>query len=137
MDFKKREIVSLLEKRDAWRKGQITTEQMLTEVATSKSIYQWAQLDYKITMQIETSPKSLKKALIKRGLIGDGMLIDISPEESAKETLYCEHQNKVISREQCKERTCDPRFHESCEGCDSEKTTRRLLVQTLEGKTFQ
>lgn len=80
--------------------------------------------------------KRFRQDVLKTGLIGDSMVIDVSLEEAACEKVFCEDQNKDITRQECKERACDSKYFDQCQQCDTNKSTRRLLVQNLDGKKF-
>jgi hypothetical protein len=132
MDFKKQEIQNLLAKRAAWRNGEITIDQMLTEVAASNTLFKWAHFDYKVALQVSPKPKDLKRLLVKRGLIGDGLLVDIAPEAAASEMIYCEAANQPITREECKNRSGDSQNISWChEKCETDRTTRALVTNRL------
>jgi hypothetical protein len=81
--------------------------------------------------------KSYGLLVMQTGLIGDDLIVDVEPKQAASERVVCDDQNKVITREECKNRSGDPMHMDQCQECETNKSTRRLIVQTLEGKTFQ
>jgi hypothetical protein len=81
--------------------------------------------------------KKVRQDLMRTGLLGDSMIVDMSPEEAAAEKVLCPNMNKDITREECKDRSGNSMHFEECQECEINASTRRLLVQTLEGKSVQ
>lgn len=69
--------------------------------------------------------------VLQTGLIGDERILEVSLEEAASQQVLCESMNKVISREECKHRSGDSKFFDSCQGCDRNKTTRSLVTNRM------
>ena len=72
--------------------------------------------------------KKMQRQLFNFGLLGESLVIDIPVEQVEAQRLYCEDQNKEITRLKCKERLCSSEHFEQCKQCDECKITRRLLV---------
>lgn len=66
--------------------------------------------------------------LIKRGVIGDGCLIDVTPEEIEAEKIHCTVQHKVMTRAQCLDYSGDKKNFENCKGCETGTVCKDLLL---------
>lgn len=128
MDLPQSELMRLLQKRDDWEKGRITGEDADREISFAKQIYNHIQLQCKLAWTTSKNPKQVRRSLERRGIYGDGMLIDLPYEQNKEEKVLCEDLNKELTRQQCKERACSSAYFESCQQCDVNKSTRRLLV---------
>lgn len=85
----------------------------------------------------EKSGRELRNRILNTGLLGDAMVVDVPPNEIANEKIFCEDQNKVVTRAECKERLSSAEHFDQCRECGNCRITRRLLVQTLEGRNVQ
>jgi hypothetical protein len=126
-------IINLFNDFDAARKlDDVGWERKRQELMTGVALLN--QLDKGIRTKLDSLimgvkyGKKMQKQLFRVGLMGDSIVIDIPIEQVEQQKLYCEDQNKEITRLKCKERVCSGEFFEQCKQCEESQITRRLLV---------
>lgn len=129
------EIRQKIKEVEGWthlpKEDRLKLQLQMYGITTKKGtlIIQGLALGHKIGKSFDAKMKST-------GMYPDTLIHDITPEEAANERVACEDQNKIISRAECKERLSSAEHFEQCQQCPNSAITRRLLVQTLDGRTL-
>ena len=66
--------------------------------------------------------------MIKTNLIGNGTIIDLSPEEIEEEKVLCPLKGSSITRSQCLDYSGSQNHFEDCKDCETGLENKKLLV---------
>jgi len=75
-----------------------------------------------------TASMHLQMALKSAGLIGSGEFANPSIGTIEQETVLCEKQDKIITREECLDRSGSKDYFQECDGCETGILCKKLLV---------
>lgn len=111
----------------AFRAGKLTPEQieklMSMYNTTLKASGQIIQ-----AFAVAAKHKRYEGKMFKSGLLGDGTVIDLSPEEIEQEKLLCPLKDELITRAFCLEFSGEEKNFEDCKGCETGMANKNLLV---------
>lgn len=89
-----------------------------------------------LTLQLSSIAEALKyarsmhiqKELKHAGLLSSGQIADMSLCEIEQETVLCEMQDKVITRQECLDRSGSQEHFDECKGCEIGIICKKLLI---------
>ena len=74
--------------------------------------------------------KKYLNRLIKTNLIGNGTVIDLSPEEIEAEKILCPLKDSYITRSECLDYSGSQEGFDNCKDCDVGLDNKKLLVNS-------
>ena len=72
--------------------------------------------------------KKFKNQLIEIGLLGEGAIIDLTPEEVEEEKVLCPLKSAMIVRSECLDYSGSSDNFEECKDCETGIINKRLLI---------
>lgn len=106
-----------------FRAGEIDAETFDTLMRGYKRSERRSLLYMKATAM--TGPE--RNRLITAGLMGDGILIDLSQEEINEEKILCSIKDRYITRSECLDYSGETEHFKDCNSCDTGLANKRLL----------
>ena len=66
--------------------------------------------------------------MVRKGIINTHTVIDLSPEEIEDEKVYCELQDKAITRSECLDYSGESNHMDDCKNCETGLANKKLLI---------
>ena len=111
-----------------YRAGKLKDDQVHNLIAMYTLTYKrMCLMNQVMAMAAKHGSKYLNK-MIKANLLGNGTLIDLSPEEIEEEKVYCELQDKAITRSECLDYSGESNHMDDCKNCETGLANKKLLI---------
>jgi len=111
-----------------FRAKKITEEEVQTLIAM------YSQTEKRMRLMLQAMALAAKHGkphltrMVRSNLIGDGTVIDLSPEELEEEKVLCKLSNKHMTRAECIDFSGSKDNFDNCQGCSVGLECKRLLV---------
>ncbi len=122
------EIKELRQMSKHFMAGKITAEQVQIQIAIFSQTEKRVKTMISIAMMAAKHGKKHADRLMKTNLIGNGTVIDLSPEEIEQEKILCPLNDAYKLRSQCLDFSGEPEHEDDCRGCDVGMANKKLLV---------
>lgn len=119
-----KELRQMLKHYDA---GKYDREHIQTKVAVYSQIEKRSRLILQALALGAKYGKSRFNQVLKIGLLGDGTVIDLSPEEINEEKVLCPLRDRHITRSACLEYSGEVAHFEDCKNCETGLVNKGLM----------
>ena len=123
------ELKEILRYRKHMRAGKIDENHIDAEIKIFQETGRYIDRMFKVHSMLAQSKREdiIVNRMVKQGLIGNGQIIDMSPEEIEEEKIHCEDQGKIITRAECCSRSGNKDHFDDCKDCDYFNVNRKLV----------
>ena len=111
-----------------FRAGKLTEEKVHTLIAMYSQTEKRMRLYLQIMGIAAKNGKKHLNTMMKSNLIGNGIMIDLSPEEIEEEKILCPLKDKYMTRSECLDYSGSAEHMDSCQGCEEGIANKRLLI---------
>lgn len=112
----------------AFNAGKMSLEKaQMNAVSVSQKLNCIRQID-RIFARGKKSPQKYLNILIKKRIVSENTVIDVFPEEIEEEKVYCELQNKSITRSECLDYSGESNHMDDCKNCETGLANKKLLI---------
>ena len=111
-----------------YRAGKLPDDQINTLIALYSQSEKRMRLMLQAMGMAAKHGKNTFNRMIKTNLIGNGTVIDLSPEEIEEEKILCPLKDKYMTRSECLDYSGSAEHMDSCQGCEEGIANKRLLV---------
>ena len=122
------ELKEMREHRKHFLAGKLSSEQVNTLVALYSQSEKRTRLIYQVECLRAKYGAKYQNHMMKTNLIGNGTVIDLSPEEIEEEKILCPHKDVHVTRSECLDFSGTAENMDTCAGCDEGIANKRLLV---------
>lgn len=111
-----------------YRAGKISEEQVQTLIGMYSQTEKRMRLALKVASMASKYGKKHIKQLLQSNLIGNGTVIDLSPEEIEEEKILCPLKGTLMTRAECLDFSGEEQNFEDCAKCDVGLENKKLMI---------
>lgn len=122
------EIKEIRQDRKHFLAGKTTIEDAYVLIALHSQAEKWARLFFQIECMYAKYGIKHQARMARANFIGNGTVIDLSPEEIEEEKILCPLKDKYTTRAECLDYSGSTDNIDKCAGCDVGVSNKKLLI---------